>query len=224
MEEKGNLSVPELLAAAKRKDADAMEKVAFGYYTGLNGFESDGGKAFYWAKEFVAAHPEEAYAWELLGRCCFYGIGTNKSDEDAEKYFSKAASLGRPSALYALAEEYFYSNDGNIRNRPFYLLHEATGYSVAHSAFQIAQAFRYGKDVSEAPEKSIYYYRRAMDLGYAESSSIAYLRDMGELPKNYPRRTSHKSNNALTLFLILSIALFIISILAELTSISDNIF
>ncbi len=218
MDEKSNLSVPELLAAAQRKDADAMEKVALGYYTGLNGFESDGDKAFYWAKEFVGAHPEEAYAWELLGRCYFYGIGTCKSDKIAEEYLLKAARLGRLSALYSLAEEYFYSRDGNIRNRPFYLLHEATGNSVPYSAFQMAQAFRYGEEVSEDPEKSIYYYRRSVDLGCTENSAIVYLRKMGELPQNYPYGASRKNNNTLMFCLKIFLALFILSILSRLIS------
>lgn len=218
MDEKSNLSVPELLAAAQRKDADAMEKVAFGYYTGLNGFESNSAKAFYWAKEFVGAHPEEAYAWELLGRCYFYGIGTYKSDKIAEEYLLKAARLGRPSALYSLAEEYFYSRDGNIRNRPFYLLHEATGQSVSYSAFQIAQAFRYGEDVAKDSEKSIYYYKRAVDLGCTERSAITYLRAMGAFPKNYSHTVSHKGNNPLTYWSKIFLALFILSILSGLIS------
>lgn len=174
MDEKNNLSVPELLAAAQRKDADAMEKVALGYYTGLNGFELDGDKAFYWAKEFVSAHPKEAFAWELIGRCYFYGIGTCKSDQDAEENFSKAASLGRPSALYVLTERYFSDIDKNRRNRPIYLLHEATGATLAQSAFLLAQALLDGDEIAENQEKASYYHRRAVQFGCADLRALYY--------------------------------------------------
>lgn len=114
-ENTNNDPVQQLMSLAEQGDCDAIYALASNYYTGKNGFEEDDNKAFYWTKKAVEADPHWSGAWDLLGRCYSFGVGTDKNTSNAVAAYKKAVECGDQSCVYRIAEELYASENEDDR-------------------------------------------------------------------------------------------------------------
>lgn len=115
----------ELLKKAIQNDADAMTLVASNYYSGRNGFPSDDSLALYWRKKATNAYPDYDFAWEMLGRCYEFGVGTEKDFPKAIDALKKSTELGNGGILYHLGELLYFESRGSERAECLPLLEKA---------------------------------------------------------------------------------------------------
>lgn len=115
----------ELLNRAIQNDPIAMAQVATNYYLGENGFPSDDDLAFFWSKKMSETYPDYDFAWEMLGRCYKFGVGTEKSISKALEAYTKCVNLGGTYLLYTLANLYYFNMPDPEKGKCVPLLEEA---------------------------------------------------------------------------------------------------
>lgn len=114
-----------LLNKAIQNDVDAMTLVASNYYSGESGFPNDDSLALYWSKKATDAYPNYDFAWEMLGKCYEFGVGTEKDILKAIGALKKSIELGNTDILYHLGELLYFESSENERAECLPLLEKA---------------------------------------------------------------------------------------------------
>lgn len=167
-----------LLEKAKQNDANAMAEVASNYYSGKNGFPSDDNLAFYWSKKVTEAYPTYNYAWELLGRCYEFGVGTEKNAPKAIAVLKKSIELGKTDILYDLAELIYFESDENEKAECLPFLEKAISNQSSEAESLLGCIYLKGELQTNNRQRGIELLTNAAKHGDSEGARIlaeAYL-------------------------------------------------
>lgn len=95
--------------AADEEHYDALKFLMFMYYVDASPYEFDFAKSIEYAKKVLEQNPEDSDAMFTIGYCYTVGgYGIELDYEEAVKWYTKAAELGEPDAMYNLALCYYY--------------------------------------------------------------------------------------------------------------------
>jgi len=160
-------------------DSEAMLVLGGLYYGGENEFvEQDYSKAIYWYNESSKNGPLNLFkncnvdAINNLGYSYYYGNGNTQDFKQAFLYFSKAAYLNHPNAMYKIGDMYkngYYVKKNN--NAAFYWYKKSYRYMSEYSidnkyitasiASRLGQAYLYGEGTEISLMKSLNYLQKA---------------------------------------------------------------
>lgn len=95
--------------AADEEYYDALKFLMFMHYVDASPYEFDFAKSIEYAKKVLEQNPEDSDAMFTIGYCYTVGgYGIELDYEEAVKWYTKAAELGEPDAMYNLALCYYY--------------------------------------------------------------------------------------------------------------------
>ncbi len=128
------------------EEGEPYASIALGskYLRGADGLERDLAKGFqYYLK---AAEQGLAFAQILVGQHYRDGEGVTANQDDAKRWFQKAALQHAPPAMHELA--LFHMDEGRL-NDALELLHEASELGFSASQFQLANLYEYDKTIGQ---------------------------------------------------------------------------
>lgn len=108
---------------------------------------------------------QDVVAYQYLGLCKYRGLGTNRSIEEARKFFEMAISLGSIPAKTYLAQTYL---DEEKFKEGFILLKKSEDFVL--SSFYLGNCYFNGYGVEEDKDRAERYYHQAMKYGYDEAA------------------------------------------------------
>ena len=133
--------------------------------------EQDFAKAIKIARE-LDEKKNDMEAQNMLGACYEYGNGVEQSDEEAFRWYSKAAVQGHPAAQCTIG--FFYDDGIGVTRSPkdaasWFTKAAEQGYVVA--VYNLGCCYYIGKGVSCSYEKAVELFREAAEAGYAASEN-----------------------------------------------------
>lgn len=116
------------------------------------------------AFQYYKAAEEKDYVSEGLGLCFLYGIGTERNDTEAFKYFTIAADRGYTAAKFRLGLCYKYGN-GTTKNlsEAYKWLLEAAEEENRNAAYEVGMLLLNGEGISMDAEKAIEWLVKAAE-------------------------------------------------------------
>lgn len=118
--------------AADEEHYDALKFLMFMYNVEASPYEFDFAKSVEFAERVLEQNPEDSDAMFTIGYCYSVGgYGIEVDYEEAVKWYTKAAELGEPDAMYNLALCYYYGYGVEVDQEKFDMwmqaYEEATG-------------------------------------------------------------------------------------------------
>ena len=118
--------------AADEEHYDALKFLMFMYNVEATPYEFDFAKSVEFAERVLEQNPEDSDAMFTIGYCYSVGgYGIEVDYEEAVKWYTKAAELGEPDAMYNLALCYYYGYGVEVDQEKFDMwmqaYEEATG-------------------------------------------------------------------------------------------------
>ena len=118
--------------AADEEHYDALKFLMFMHYVDASPYEFDFAKSVEFAERVLEQNPEDSDAMFTIGYCYSVGgYGIEVDYEEAVKWYTKAAELGEPDAMYNLALCYYYGYGVEVDQEKFDMwmqaYEEATG-------------------------------------------------------------------------------------------------
>lgn len=118
--------------AADEEHYDALKFLMFMYNVEASPYEFDFAKSVEFAERVLEQNPEDSDAMFTIGYCYSVGgYGIEIDYEEAVKWYTKAAELGEPDAMYNLALCYYYGYGVEVDQEKFDMwmqaYEEATG-------------------------------------------------------------------------------------------------
>jgi TPR repeat protein len=166
----GLRAVEWFLKAAARGHADSQFELGKLYYFGLSGVEPNGQEAVRWLRS-AEAQPglkvkHRAFSQMLLATCFTTGLGVAKNDEEAARWFKKAAEGGDHLAEYRLGLCYLNGTGvpQNDREASFWFL-KAANAGETDAQIRLAEVFSNGRGVPQDYVAAYKWYNVAAAKG-----------------------------------------------------------
>ena len=106
--------------AADEEHYDALKFLMFMYNVEASPYEFDFAKSVEFAERVLEQNPEDSDAMFTIGYCYSVGgYGIEVDYEEAVKWYTKAAELGEPDAMYNLALCYYYGYGVEVDQEKF---------------------------------------------------------------------------------------------------------
>lgn len=182
-----------LLEKARQNDADAMAQVAANYYNGDDGFPRDDNLAFYWSEKTTTAYPDYDFAWEMLGRCYEFGVGTEKNAPKAIVALKKSVELGKTDILYHLADLIYFEGNENEKAECLPFLERAISNQSAGAEGLLGDIYLHGKFQTNDRQRGIELLTRSAEHGDPQGARLvaeAYLHQVDGCEQVVPYSTS----------------------------------
>lgn len=196
-------------------DAEGVNLLEIGAYKGdaactvllaecyLNGWGVSENKEKAFAMLTSLAKPKKNGSY-LLGRCYYYGFGTEKDLFKAVQYFKDAAELGHGTAKDYLGDCY-YNGQGvsqNFSEAARWYKDAADNHNIGNSAHSLAFMYMKGEGVPEDERKAIDYWHIAADKGITQAQRIIsqeyltgeYLKQDNNKAKEYMEMAAEKGD------------------------------
>lgn len=167
--------------AKKKAEIKRIVDLADDYYNGRNGKSKDYEKAA--ANYRIAAETGNAYAQYSLGWCYEKGQGVEKSAQEAEKWYRKAAEQGEKKAEKHLArilgEGYYFGCNGKSKDyeKAAANFHIAAKAGDAYSQYVLGFCYEKGQGVEKSAQEAVKWYRKSAKQG--EKNAIERLKGLG---------------------------------------------
>ena len=190
-EEKG---VRLLEVGAYKGDTSCTVQLAECYLNGW-GVAENQEKAFQMLNGVLKLNKKGNY---LLGRCYYYGFGTEQDYFKAVKYFKKAADMNHGAAKDYLGDCY-YNGQGvsqNYSEAARWYKDAADNNNIGNSAHSLAFMYMKGEGVPEDEHKAIDYWLIAADKGIAQAQRII---SREYLSGEYLRKDNNKAKEYMTM-------------------------
>ena len=176
--------------AAEQRETKAKKRLArmLGtcYYFGENGKSKDYREAVVHLS--IAAEAGDAYSQYLLGFCHEKGQGVGQSDQEAQKWYIKAAEQGEKNAkerLRRLGNDYYDGSNGKSKNYEkaveYYRLAAEAG--DAYAQYSLGWCFEKGQGIEQSVTGAVIWYRKAAEQGEAHAKER--LRNAKSLGSDY---------------------------------------
>ena len=110
-----------------------------------------------------AAEQNHAAAQNMLGRCYEQGYGVKQREDEAEKWYRKAADQGYVSAQWNLANIYYNRKD---YKETFKLYTLAAEQNHAASQYMLGRCYWEGYSCEQSYDEAAKWYRKAADQGH----------------------------------------------------------
>jgi len=104
-----------------------------------------------------------AYVWYRIGKMHCYGLGTEKNETEAFKWFERAAIAGNKYAQFSLGNMYFYGS-GVEQNydKAFSWYKASASQGQPYAQYAVAQMYADGQAVAKDDAESQAYYMQAL--------------------------------------------------------------
>ncbi|PJD93302.1 MAG: hypothetical protein CK424_02630 [Legionella sp.] len=113
------------------------------------------------------ATKNDKFDQHLLGHCYQFGIGIEKNDKKAIKYYEKSAKQHNPFAQFALGGYYWLGQSIHQNDqKAIELFMAAASQDFVWAMHHLGDLYCYGEGVEKNLEQAKYYYQRASDLGF----------------------------------------------------------
>jgi len=105
-----------------------------------------------------------------VGRLYERGRGTNKDNDEAAKWYTKAADTGNYSAKSRLGKMYLEGRGvKKDSNKARSLLRDAAKNDVPSAQYQLAKIYEIGIGTGEDSDKALFWYKKAAELGHYQA-------------------------------------------------------
>ena len=104
-----------------------------------------------------------AYVWYRIGKMHCYGLGTEKNEAEAFKWFEKSAEAGNKYAQFSLGNMYYYGS-GVQQNydKAFSWYKASASQEQPYAQYAIAQMYAGGESVAKDDAEAQNYYAQAL--------------------------------------------------------------
>ena len=104
-----------------------------------------------------------AYVWYRIGKMHCYGLGTEKNETEAFKWFEKSAKAGNKYAQFSLGNMYYYGS-GVEQNydKAFNWYKASASQEQPYAQYAVAQMYADGKAVTKDDAEAKNYYSQAL--------------------------------------------------------------
>lgn len=146
--------------SAKNGNIIGLVNYADNFFYG-QGVEPDSNQCYLLAMKAVETS-DNAAAQYLVGNCYLYGVGVLQDDEEAIKWYKKAANQGDAFAQCSLGDYYYEKQDFNEMTS-WYRKSADQGYTTAQA--NLGNCYYAGKGVNQNYTEAVNWFKKAANQG-----------------------------------------------------------
>ena len=153
-----------LLERAKKRDPDAVLKLALSWYHGTYTVR-DEMKGLYYLEmaDMLGADIPSAY-YIFMGDERWHGTFFEKDTEKALLYYGKAADKGQEFAYECIGDIYYESDPADYEKA--YLCYMTPENKSPDALYKLGEMYRMGLYVEQDVKRALEYYRETINTGY----------------------------------------------------------